>query len=107
MSLNTNPFGDLLKALWQERGLHQAEFCRRVGAPAGWVQQIREAKKSPPLDRMPQWADVLELTAARRRLFLDMAAVMHLPEHQDLDGTLRVRFALWATQAARATGRSA
>jgi transcriptional regulator with XRE-family HTH domain len=74
-----NPFGDMLTRLWEERGIHQAEFCRRIHAPAGWVQQIREGKKSPPLGRVSKWADVLDLTGPKRALFLDLAAVMHLP----------------------------
>lgn len=95
-----NPFGDLLKALWAERGLHQAAFCRRVGKPAGWIQQIREAKKTPPIDLMPQWADALELTGPQRQHFLDVATIMHLP------ATERPRFMLLLTKAAHA-GRSA
>ncbi len=75
-----NPFGEMIKARWAALGLHQAEFCRRVNAPAGWVQQIREGKKTPPLDRMEEWVQVLELTGLQRALFLDLAAIQHIPE---------------------------
>jgi transcriptional regulator with XRE-family HTH domain len=86
MDHNTNPFGAMVVARWQAKNIHQAEFCRRVGMPAGWVQQIREGRKTPPLERMEHWANVLDLHGEQRQLFLDLAAVMHLPE------THRARF---------------
>jgi hypothetical protein len=93
-----NPFGDVITARWRELSMHQAKFCRLVGAPAGWVQQIREAKKTPPLDRMPEWARALELTGARRALFLDLAVVMHVPASH------RARFARLVMDAHAAAG---
>lgn len=80
MTMTINPFGDFLNVRLAELGLWQAEFCRRIGSPAGWVQQIREGKKTPPLDRMKNWADVLLLKGTDRQRFCDLAAVMHLPE---------------------------
>lgn len=94
--LAPNPFGELLKAHWQHLGLHQAEFCRRIGKPGGWIQQIREAKKTPPLDQMPVWADVLGLTGPARQLFLDAATVMHIPASH------RMRFLAFVTNPAQA-----
>lgn len=88
-----SPFGELLKQRWAEIEMHQAEFCRLVGSPAGWVQQIREGHKTPPLDRMPKWADALRLTGARRALFLDLAAIAHLPP------SARQRFTTFARRA--------
>ncbi len=72
-------FGQFLKDRWEQLELHQAEFCRRIGKPAGWVQQIREGTKTPPLREMATWATVLELNDHERQYFLDLAAIAHLP----------------------------
>lgn len=71
-------FGAFLVERWDKLRMSQAEFCRRVGSPAGWVQQIRMGVKTPPMERMERWADALELTD-ERQTFLDLAAVQHLP----------------------------
>ncbi len=72
-------FGIFLETLWREKKMHQAEFCRRIGKPAGWVQQIRQGTKTPPLAEMAKWATVLELEGAELQYFLDLAAIAHLP----------------------------
>jgi transcriptional regulator with XRE-family HTH domain len=90
-------FGQFMKERWEKLGLHQAEFCRRVGKPAGWVQQIREGKKTPPLGEMTTWANVLELTGVERQRFFDLAAIAHLP------ADAQPRFLQLADDAARRT----
>ncbi|HYE06501.1 MAG TPA: helix-turn-helix transcriptional regulator [Planctomycetota bacterium] len=91
-------FGQFMKERWEKLGLHQAEFCRRVGKPAGWVQQIREGKKTPPLGEMATWANVLDLTGVDRQRFFDLAAVAHLPEEA------QPRFLTLVDEAARRSG---
>ncbi|MBA3847582.1 MAG: helix-turn-helix transcriptional regulator [Planctomycetes bacterium] len=93
-------FGQFMKERWEKLGLHQAEFCRRVGKPAGWVQQIREGKKTPPLGEMATWANVLDLAGVDRQRFFDLAAVAHLPEEA------QARFLTLVDEAARRNGAS-
>ncbi len=93
-------FGQFMKERWEKLGLHQAEFCRRVGKPAGCVQQIREGKKTPPLGEMTTWANVLDLTGIDRQRFFDLAAVAHLPEEA------QPRFLSLVDEAARRSGGS-
>lgn len=75
----SSPFGDLLVSHWRTLGITQADFCRRIGSPAGWIQQVKEAKKTPPLERMPDWAKALKLKAKDAAYFEDCAAIMHIP----------------------------
>lgn len=75
----TNPLGPFITARWKELDLKQADFCRLIGSPAAWIQQIREGKKTPPLTRVERWADTLKLTGRQRAYFLDLCALMHVP----------------------------
>ncbi len=74
-------FGRFIEARWRAIGLHQAEFCRQIGKkPAGWIQQIRQGTKTPPMKEMETWATALKLLGYERQYFLDLAAIAHLPE---------------------------
>jgi len=70
----------MMAAAWEAKGWTQAEFCRRIGKPAGWVQQIRQGKKTPPLDLVEIWGGALGLSGQQLALFVDLAAAMHVPE---------------------------
>jgi len=72
-------FGRFLRERWERIGISQAEFSRRIGKPAGWVQQIREGSKTPPLREMKNWGDAIDLNGPELQRFMDLAAVAHLP----------------------------
>ena len=78
----TNPFGTYLTDRWKALGISQAEFCRRIGSPAGWIQQVRSGVKTPPLERMQRWADALSISGVERSYFCDVARLMHIPPEE-------------------------
>lgn len=73
------PLRSFVEAHWVRTGLHQAEFCRLVGMPAGWVQQIREGKKSMPLGKVDEWAEVMLLSPKDAKLLFDLSLCTHVP----------------------------
>lgn len=72
-----------------------AEPERDENSAQAYLAEVLKRRRPPPLDRAAAWADALELDAAARRLFLDLAAVEHLPEN------VRARFRDLAMAAPR------
>ncbi len=63
------------------------EFARLVERDPGFISQIINGKRSPPLESITEWAKILEIPKAERQLFCDLAWVAHLPKQ------LQARFA--------------
>ena len=77
-------FSILLKALISKRFSSQREFVRHAysgdeGSGSAYVSKVLKGQKPPPMDRLPAWADALELYGDERQPFLDLAAIAHLP----------------------------
>lgn len=60
-------------------GKSQAGFAREVGVTGPLINMIIKRKATPPMDRIEGWAEALGLTGDDRTVFLDLAALAHLP----------------------------
>lgn len=73
-----------LKDLIDARFKSRREFIRATraanedGAQA-YLTKVVKGAKPPPIDRLPAWADALELYGEDRQRFMDLAAIAHLP----------------------------
>lgn len=77
-------FSTLLKTLISQRFSSQREFVRHTrieneDSGQGYVSKVIKGQKPPPMDRLPAWADALELYGDERQRFMDLAAIAHLP----------------------------
>jgi hypothetical protein len=69
--------------LWREildHDMSQSLFAKEVGHPVSFVNLIIHGHRTPPLERIEQWADLLKLSGQPRDRFLAMAAIAHLPD---------------------------
>jgi transcriptional regulator with XRE-family HTH domain len=72
-------FGSLLNSLLERRAYSTRAFARAVKSSKSSISGITNGERTPPLDRLEKWCDVLGLRGAERQLFLDLAALAHLP----------------------------
>ena len=56
-----------------------AESGRDENTAQASLAVVLKGRRPPPLERIADWADALDLAPEDRRLFLDLAAVEHLP----------------------------
>lgn len=66
------------------------DFAKTAGVAMSSVSQISTGKRTPPLDAVGSWADLLKLGAESRQKFMDLAALAHIP-----DQGMRDRFLVW------------
>jgi transcriptional regulator with XRE-family HTH domain len=72
-------FGSMLASLLERRAFSTRSFARAVKSSKSSISGITNGERTPPLDRLEKWCDVLGLRGADRQLFLDLAALAHLP----------------------------
>jgi transcriptional regulator with XRE-family HTH domain len=82
-------FGALLETLLERREFSTRSFARAVKSSKSSISGITNGERTPPLDRLDKWCDVLGLRGAERQQFLDLAALAHLPREA------QPRFVLW------------
>lgn len=69
-------FRDLLKL----RKLTHAGFAGKVGVTPAFISQVATRRSKPPIDRIEDWANALDLRGSERQTFLDLAAITTLPD---------------------------
>jgi transcriptional regulator with XRE-family HTH domain len=74
------PFGPFLAEAIAAAGYNQLSFATALRIKQARVSELVNGKRTPALERMPKWADVLKLEGASRERFLRLAAIEHLPE---------------------------
>jgi transcriptional regulator with XRE-family HTH domain len=72
-------FADVMKAALKRRDLSQRKFADLAECSGGFVCDVINDKRTPPLDRIMQWADALGLEDEDRQRFMDLAGIAHLP----------------------------
>ncbi len=72
-------FGSLLESFLERREFSTRSVARAVKSSKSSISGITNGDRTPPLDRLDKWCDVLGLRGAERQLFLDLAALAHLP----------------------------
>ena len=73
-------FGTMLGSLLTRRDFSTRSFARAVKSSKSSISGITNNERTPPLDRLERWADVLALRGAERQLFIDLGALAHLPQ---------------------------
>jgi hypothetical protein len=72
-------FGNLLKHHICATGRSLSAWARTVGITQGFASNLLAGRRTPPLKELETWADSLALAGEERQLFLDLAAIAHLP----------------------------
>lgn len=72
-------FGELLRSHLDRRGLTLTAWAKQVACAHSLVSHITRGERTPPLDRMPAWADALKLQGKDRDQFMELAALAHAP----------------------------
>ncbi len=79
--MGMNPFGDHLKELLKGRGTPQQAFADSLGIALSNLSSVITQRNAPPPRTIGKWADALGLKGGPdRELFLDLAAIAHMPE---------------------------
>lgn len=73
-------FGPLLVEYIERIGQTGNGFAKKIGAGSSTISQISTGKRTPPLDQIDHWADVLGLKGEKRLEFLELACLEHCPE---------------------------
>src|SRR4051812_40435501 len=91
-------FGALLVSHINRAGMTMNGFAKAVGAGSSSISQIATGKRTPPLDQIEGWAEVLALKGERRAEFIESACLEHTPE------LIRNEYAKLKAQAHRLAG---
>jgi transcriptional regulator with XRE-family HTH domain len=73
-------FGTFLVDWRGGKGWSQAKLAEMFGCSASFISQLESGASKPPLDRVEQWADAMQMMAPGRRIFLDLALRSRIPE---------------------------
>lgn len=61
------------------KNLGQREFSRKANVNQGFISQILQGNRPPPMDRIGKWAEILGLDAAETERFELLAGLEHSP----------------------------
>lgn len=61
-------------------GMSRRAFASKAGTSAGFLTNICDGSRTPPLDRLNKWADLLKLSGSNRTEFMELAYLAHAPE---------------------------
>lgn len=87
-------FRHLLAGHLETRGWSHRQFAARVESGQGFISQVIRGDRTPPLDRLPVWMEVLALSVEERSAFLEAALLAHAPQEVvDLVVELRAKVA--------------
>lgn len=73
-------FGQYLEALIAREGIAEKHWAARVDCSYPTLSGIIHDRRSPPPEKLEEWAETLELDGVERQVFMDLAALRHLPE---------------------------
>jgi transcriptional regulator with XRE-family HTH domain len=72
-------FGTFMRQALSRCDITVRGFSRAVSLSPATISLILSGKRTPPIDRLDQWADVLHLTGDTRQRFRLLAACAHIP----------------------------
>ena len=55
------------------------DFAVKAGTSPGFVTDMIQGRRTPPLERITEWAELLGLKGRKRETFFELAAIAHLP----------------------------
>lgn len=73
-------FGGFLAERIERAHLTRIAFAKAIGSSSGFMTDVIKGRRTPPLDRLDTWADVLGVTGAERQQFLLLAGLAHIPD---------------------------
>jgi transcriptional regulator with XRE-family HTH domain len=73
-------FGPFLQLALDRKMMSQREFAKRAHSSSASLSQIISGKRTPPLDQIDNWANILDLKGEDRVSFLELACLEHCPE---------------------------
>lgn len=73
-------FGDMLAARIEGAGLTRIAFAKEVESSSGFMTDVIKGRRTPPLDRLDRWIEVLGLSPKEADQFRFLAGVAHIPE---------------------------
>ncbi len=74
---NATDFGKILYACLVRKGLSVNEFAKRIGLTPSFISSVYGGRKPPPIDRLTEWADRLNLKGAERAAFVLIGHLEH------------------------------
>lgn len=72
-------FAEVFERSLDRAGYKQLTFAAKVGTSQSFLSQIIAGKRTPPLDQIEAWANVLELHGENRAEFIRLAYLAHCP----------------------------
>jgi transcriptional regulator with XRE-family HTH domain len=72
-------FTDIFAAALEQAQILRKDFAAKAGTSPGFITDVIQGRRTPPMDRINQWAEILGLTGRKREAFFDLAAIAHLP----------------------------
>lgn len=98
-------FGEVFTHWLIRSGLSQSAFAKAAGCPSAWVNLIIRGQRTPPLDRLDAWANILKIPPASRADFEYAAGLAHCPPSilDRLNAAIKTREAI-LDDVARAAG---
>ncbi|TVR46014.1 MAG: XRE family transcriptional regulator [Planctomycetota bacterium] len=86
------PFAELLRDYLNHAGLSQSRFAELADTDQGFISQILAETRRPPLNRIGDWATILDLDPETTQQFIDAAHLAHSTQHvRDMVADLRRR----------------
>lgn len=74
-------FGEMLKTAIEAAGLSVREWAEtRAATTNGQVFNIIAGRRTPPIDQVQKWGDLLGFTGERADRFYELACIAHLPD---------------------------
>lgn len=72
-------FADVLADALERAHILRVDFAKKVGTSPGFITDVMKERRTPPIDRIPAWSDVLGLKGSERERFLELAVITHIP----------------------------
>lgn len=73
-------FGTHLAERLAALSLSQNKFGQSVGHSSGFINMVISGERTPPLDKVAMWAEVLKITGKDREEFTRHAYLAHCPD---------------------------
>jgi transcriptional regulator with XRE-family HTH domain len=78
-------FPEFFEASFRKAGFSQASFGRAIKMTGPFVNMLCKGKATPPLDRIDEWAGILNMDAETTRTFKMLAGLTHIPDQKARD----------------------
>lgn len=74
------PFASQFESALERANLSQREFARLIPCNSTLVSKVIKQQRTPPIDALERWIEVLQLTVEEREPFRVAALLAHAPD---------------------------